>query len=130
MAGPGWRRMAGPSEGAGRPARSPDRRGVLPPGGVTSPPEVIRRPGLTAPGAGEPPEPSDTWSVRRPPARPPRRTSVAAARPLNVMWSLRALERIGDHARNIAEQVIFLVKGQDIRHLPLDKLEAQGLLDE
>ena len=51
-------------------------------------------------------------------------------RVLNVMWSLRALERIGDHARNIAEQVIFLVKGQDIRHLPLDKLEAQGLLDE
>ncbi|MCG8312311.1 MAG: phosphate transport system regulator PhoU, partial [Pseudomonadales bacterium] len=51
-------------------------------------------------------------------------------RVLNVMWSLRALERIGDHARNIAEQVIFLVKGQDIRHLPLDKLEADGLLDD
>ncbi|WP_158775143.1 phosphate signaling complex protein PhoU [Cobetia sp. L2A1] len=44
---------------------------------------------------------------------------------LNVMWILRALERIGDHADNLAEYVIFLVKGVDVRHTDTHDLKPQ-----
>ncbi|MGA1206948.1 MAG: phosphate signaling complex PhoU family protein, partial [Litorivicinaceae bacterium] len=42
---------------------------------------------------------------------------------LNVMWVLRALERIGDHATNVAEHIVYLVKGTDIRHLSVTNVE-------
>ena len=42
---------------------------------------------------------------------------------LNEMWALRSLERIGDHASNIAEQVVYLVQGLDVRHGHLAQLE-------
>ncbi|RDB44041.1 phosphate transport system regulatory protein PhoU [Halomonas sp. DQ26W] len=46
---------------------------------------------------------------------------------LSVMWILRALERVGDHADNLAEYVIYLVKGLDIRHMDPDQIDEDAL---
>ncbi|MDZ7925556.1 MAG: phosphate signaling complex protein PhoU [Marinagarivorans sp.] len=47
------------------------------------------------------------------------------SRVMNIIWALRSLERIGDHARNIAEHVIYLVHGTDVRHTSLVEIEAK-----
>ena len=45
------------------------------------------------------------------------RTRRSISRAMRLLFVSKYLERIGDHATNIAEMVIFMVKGQSIRHL-------------
>ena len=52
----------------------------------------------------------------------PRRISEV----LDMIWCARALERIADHAKNIGEYIVFLVKGKDIRHTSLEHKELQA----
>lgn len=43
---------------------------------------------------------------------------------IDLIWAARAMERIGDRARSVAHYVIYLVKGQDVRHKGLEALDA------
>ncbi|MEI6707505.1 MAG: phosphate signaling complex protein PhoU [Methylococcales bacterium] len=46
-------------------------------------------------------------------------------RTLNVLWTVRAVERIGDHACYICEHLIFMIKGEAVRHLTQTELEEK-----
>lgn len=45
---------------------------------------------------------------------------------LDVLWMAKAIERIGDHSKNMAEQVIYIVKGTDVRHTSVEELEREA----
>lgn len=44
---------------------------------------------------------------------------------LDLIWSARALERIGDRCCNISEYIIYFVKGKDVRHISLDEIKER-----
>jgi phosphate transport system protein len=52
----------------------------------------------------------------------PRTISTA----LEVVWIAKAIERIGDHAKNLAEYVIYIVKGTDVRHTSMERVEQEA----
>ena len=43
---------------------------------------------------------------------------------LNLLFLAKSIERVGDHAKNIAEQIIFIVMGEDVRHSSLEQVES------
>lgn len=43
---------------------------------------------------------------------------------LDLLFLAKSIERVGDHAKNIAELIIYVVKGADVRHLPIEQIEA------
>jgi phosphate transport system protein len=46
-------------------------------------------------------------------------------RSIDLMWVVRSLERVGDHAKNICEYVIYMAYGKDVRHTSLDHVERE-----
>lgn len=46
---------------------------------------------------------------------------------LEVLFVAKAIERIGDHAKNIAEYVVYVVKGKDVRHISMQEMEHETL---
>ena len=51
----------------------------------------------------------------------PRTISTA----LEILFVAKAIERIGDHAKNMSEYVIYMVKGRDVRHITADEIERE-----
>jgi len=47
------------------------------------------------------------------------------SRVLNVIWILRSLERIGDHARYMCQHLIYIIKGVDVRHMSFAEIDRE-----
>jgi phosphate transport system protein len=46
---------------------------------------------------------------------------------IEILFIAKSIERIGDHAKNISEYVVYLVKGKDVRHTSLEAFEREAL---
>jgi hypothetical protein len=46
-------------------------------------------------------------------------------RSLDLLFVAKSIERIGDHAKNISEYVVYMVKGRDVRHIGLEAMEKE-----
>jgi len=53
----------------------------------------------------------------------PRTISTA----LEILFVAKAIERIGDHAKNMSEYVVYMVKGRDVRHVTVEEIEREVL---
>lgn len=46
---------------------------------------------------------------------------------IEILFIAKAIERIGDHAKNMSEYVVYLVKGKDVRHISIENFEREAL---
>ncbi|MBL8487821.1 MAG: phosphate signaling complex protein PhoU [Rhodocyclaceae bacterium] len=49
------------------------------------------------------------------------------SRSLDLLFIAKSIERIGDHAKNVSEYVVYLAKGRDVRHIGLEAMEQEAL---